>query len=436
MQDRQSHFKGKKVTLMGLGLLGRGIGDALFLAEQGAELIVTDLKSEAELASSIDALKKFSNITFHLGGHRLEDFRDRDFILKAAGVPQDSEFLVEARKNNIPIEMSTSLFAKFSPAMIVGITGTRGKSTVTQLVYEVLKNGYKKGNVFLGGNVRGVATLPFLPLTKEGDIAVLELDSWQLQGFGEAKISPHISIFTTFYPDHLNYYKNNLDLYLDDKANIFKHQTENDFLILGSQALDIVKAKYKHIQSTVLTPGPLPSDWNLYMPGEHNRYNAALAAEACKILEIDPEVTKKTIEAFRGVPGRLEFLKEIDGVKIYNDNNSTTPDATIAALKALSHNKNVVLIMGGSDKSINMTMLLNLLPQMCKSIFMLPGTGTDRIKSELEIIPNTHFVSSLHEAVTEARKTAVEKFCFSAQPLPRLDFFKMSTIEEINLLNL
>ena len=112
---------------MGLGLLGRGVGDAKFLASLGAQLIVTDLKTEQELADSLDQLKEFSNITYHLGGHQLEDFQNRDLIIKAAGVPLDSLYIAEAKKNNIPVRMSADLFMELSGVPTVGITGTRGK---------------------------------------------------------------------------------------------------------------------------------------------------------------------------------------------------------------------------------------------------------------------------------------------------------------------
>jgi UDP-N-acetylmuramoylalanine--D-glutamate ligase len=141
-----SYFKNKKITVMGLGLLGRGVGDVKFLAECGADLIVTDLKTEEELEPSLEKLEGLGNIKFVLGEHRFEDFRDRDFILKAAGVPLDSDFIEEARKNNVPVKMSASLFAKFSPSRIVGITGTRGKTTVSYLIYEILKKSGKKSH--------------------------------------------------------------------------------------------------------------------------------------------------------------------------------------------------------------------------------------------------------------------------------------------------
>src|SRR3989344_6487576 len=170
----KGYFRGKKITVLGLGLLGRGIGDIEFLAKQGASLIVTDQKSEKELKLSLAKLRRFKNIRYVLGKHQLEDFRDRDLILKAAGVPLDSLYVAEAKKQGIPVDISTALFALLTKAMVVGITGTRGKSTVTHLIYHTLKgalrrgSGHPKGRVFLGGNVKGVSTLALLPKTKKG----------------------------------------------------------------------------------------------------------------------------------------------------------------------------------------------------------------------------------------------------------------------------
>lgn len=204
-------FAGKKITLMGLGLLGRGIGDARFFAAAGAELIVTDFKTAEELAPSIAALKGFPNITYHLGGHQLADFENRDLIIRAPNAPLDSPFLAHARKVGISIEMDSSLFAKLAMASvtIVGITGTRGKTTTTHLIYEMARAAAletqsalqaktiaqkpREKNIWLGGNERDTATLPLIEKVHAGDIVVLELDSWQLQGFAEdrsARIFP------------------------------------------------------------------------------------------------------------------------------------------------------------------------------------------------------------------------------------------------------
>ena len=395
---------------MGLGLLGRGLGDVKFLAECDADLIVTDLKTPEQLESSLNELKDFKNIKFTLGEHKLEDFRDRDFILKAAGVPLDSVYIIEARKNNIPIEMSSSLFAKLVEGVkIVGITGTRGKSTVTHLIYEIIKNSGAK--VYLGGNVKGVATLPLIKEVVPGDIVVMELDSWQLQGFGENKISSNVSVFTTFLPDHLNYYKGDIDKYLDDKANIFKYQKEDDFLVIGSQTLDNLEKYLKNVKSkiAIVDAKNLPEDWKIKIPGEHNRYNISLAVEAVKALEISGEVIKKTVEEFKGVPGRLELVKEYKGIEIYNDTTATTPDAVIVGLKAFGEGERKInLIMGGSDKGLDMSNLINTLPKYVKMIALLPGTGTEKIKEKILEIKDVAIkeCANLDEAVQKSLENA------------------------------
>src|SRR3989344_5021103 len=212
----QNYFKGKKITQLGLGLLGRGVGDAMFLCESGAELLVTDLKDARALSPSMGKLKKYGGIEFILGGHRLKDFRNRDFILKAAGTPLDSPYINEAIKNGIPIEMDASLFLKLAPKgiTVIGVTGTRGKTTTSYLIYEILKQARKR--TFLAGNIKDKATSPLLKKVRAGDYVVLELDSWQLQGFGDAKISPHIAVFTTLLEDHKNYYKGAPEQYFED----------------------------------------------------------------------------------------------------------------------------------------------------------------------------------------------------------------------------
>ncbi len=377
-------FKGKKITVMGLGLLGRGVGDIAFLAQHGAYLTVTDLKTERELAPSIRKLSRLKNITYHLGEHRLEDFRNADLVIKVAGVPLDSLYITEARKHGIPIEMSTSLFARFSPATIIGITGTRGKSTVTHLIYEILKKVGKK--VYLGGNVKGIATLPLLRKIKNGDYIVLELDSWQLQGFGESKISPHIAVFTTFMEDHLNYYKGNMKTYLADKANIFLYQKREDFLVLGKSVSSFIRKKYgKKIKAHIISPAQISSKWKIPLLGKHNEDNISLAVAVADVLKIPKTITKKAVENFKGVSGRMELVRTYKGVHIYNDTTATTPHATLAALRALSRKKNIILIFGGADKNIDMKELLKDIPKYCKGLVLLPGTGTDRILPQLQV---------------------------------------------------
>ena len=426
--------EGKRITLMGLGLLGRGVGDAAFLAACGARVLVTDRKTSEELAPSLRRLKKYSTIRYALGGHKIQDFRNADMVIKAAGVPLDSPYIREARKHKVTVHMSTALFVKLLPpdVTVIGVTGTRGKTTTTNLIYEILKRHttynirHTKSRIFLGGNVRGVSTLAMLPKVKSGDFVILELDSWQLQGFADLKISPHIAVFTTFYPDHMNYYGGSMRKYFSDKASIFtNHETHNTkqkkegHLIVGEQAMSFVKKwEPKHARRAVVTRASTsPIDWTSKLLGEHNRYNIGCAIAAADALGIPRAITKKAVESFRGVPGRLELVREVRGVKIYNDTTATTPEATIAALRALgdppslklrrARKQNIVLIMGGADKGLDMRSLVREIPKYCKAVLLLAGSGTENFRFQISDFRfKDREAKSLREAVERARDAA------------------------------
>lgn len=415
--DFKEFFKDKKITVMGLGLLGRGLGYTKFLALCGADLIVTDLKTKKQLATSIKALKNFKNIKFVLGEHRLEDFKDRDMIIKSAGVPLDSIYIKEAQKNGIPVEMDVSLFAKCAPdTILVGVTGTRGKSMTTALIYEILKKNEKflKRRVYIGGNVRGVATLPILEKVKNGDILVCELDSWQLQGFGDAKISPHISVFTSFMPDHMNYYGSTtlttgkaMERYFADKANIFKYQKSGDVLIVRPHVEKIIS---KNIKSKLIVADVKNiTDYKFIVPGEHQRENLACAVEVAKQFNIPTNKIKQVVKNFKGLEGRLQYVKTVKGVKIYNDNNATTPEATIAGIRALVENKKegkIILIGGGADKNLDLNLYVNVVNACCKAIILIPGTGTKKLITNYKLRITNEIGKDLKDVVRRAIKHA------------------------------
>lgn len=406
----KKEFAGKKVTVMGLGLLGRGVGDAAFLAEAGAEVIVTDLKNEKELAESVSVLKEFKNVTFVLGEHRKEDFENCDYVLVAAGVPMGSVYLEYARLAGVLLKQSAAWFAEITKMPIIGITGTRGKSTVTHMIHHVLSEvtGEK---ILLGGNIRGVSNLQLLNEAKEDSLCVMELDSWQLQGFGWSETSPQIGVFTNFMEDHLNYYQRGgktkeeaMKLYFNDKANIFRYQDESGVFITTPEVFSLAKEiiGVSIGQEVVLVDDSvIPEDTLLSMPGEHNKLNAAIAYEALKAVSLSDDEIFSGLASFKGVQGRLEYLGERDGVKIYNDNNATTPQATIKGLQAVgnSDDKNIILIAGGADKNIDSTELAEEISRYCKKVFLLPGTGTDIIKEKIE--------GEVLENMEEAVKTAL-----------------------------
>lgn len=385
------YFKGKKVTVMGLGLLGRGVGDAAYIAESGAaEVIVTDLKTEEELKDSVEQLRDFDNVTFVLGEHRKEDFENRDVILVAAGVPADSEYVRHASEAGVPLKQSAALFAELSKIPIIGVTGTRGKSTVTQMIHHTLQFVTDE-EVLLGGNVRGVSNLQLLKKVNEYSLAVMELDSWQLQGFGWAEISPQIAVFTNFMEDHLNYYMKNkrskeeaMEAYFADKANIFKFQEPSGVFITTPAVFERAKQLPDVTlgQEVVLADASvIPEDAKLATPGEHTRLNAALAYEALKAVSLTEDEIFEGLASFPGVEGRLQLVKTTENnVRIYNDNNATEPNATIAALKALDEGKrNIILIAGGSDKQVDLAALAYEITQGCKQVILIPGTGTEKL---------------------------------------------------------
>ena len=428
MRDYKKQFKGKKITIMGLGLLGRGLGYTKFLAECGADLIVTDLKSKGQLATSIKALSKYPNIKFVLGEHRLQDFTNRDMIIKSAGVPLDSIYINEAKKNRIPVEMDVSLFAKCAPSVtIVGVTGTRGKSMTTMLIYEILKKNEKSLNkkIYLGGNIRGVATLPFLKKVKDGDILVCELDSWQLQGFGDAGISPHISVFTTFMKDHMNYYGSTklttneaMKRYFADKANIFKYQKKDDVLIIRPEMKKLISPRLYSGEGVggevfksklIIADKKDVADWKFAVPGEFQKENLACAVEVAKQFNIPISKIKLAVKNFKGVEGRLQYVKTIKGVKIYNDNNATTPQATVAGLEALTLHRQglrgkIILICGGNDKGIEVDLLVKAINKYCKNVIFIPGTETEKLVVSGNVLVHSINTKNLKEAVAQAMK--------------------------------
>lgn len=395
-------FRGKKITIMGLGLLGRGVGDAAFLSSCGADLIITDLKLSQELQPSLDALAGFPNISFVLGQHRLEDFRGRDLILKAAGVAQQSPYLVEARAQGIPVRMSADLFAEIADIPVIGVTGTRGKTTTTYMIHAALKAAGVR--VVLGGNIVGVSTLGLLRDVLDADVAVLELDSWQLQGFGAAGMSPKIAVFTTFFDDHQAYYRNDMQQYLSDKAQIFAHQLATDTVVIGRQAVPSVKAHYPEaVARAVHVSEDDVEAWTLSVPGKHNKYNAACALAAARAYGVSDEIIRRAIESFPGVPGRLELVREKDGIRVYNDTTAVIPEATCAGLEALA-SAPIHLIMGGSDKGNQTAALVEATRRYTKNAFLMPGSGSDGIAHQL---PDAIRCANVSDAIAAALSVAI-----------------------------
>ncbi len=369
----KTQFNGKKVLIVGLGLQGGGVGLAKFFVELGAKVKVTDKKTKEQLLQSIKRLNDF-NIGYSLGEHKLQDFLEADLIIKAPKMRWDDPFIVAAQKKGAQIEMETSFFASLCPAPIVGITGTRGKSTTTMMIYELLKKHSGK-TVHLAGNLPEKLAISLLSKIQPEDLVVLELSSWQLSGFHRKKISPHISVFTNFYPDHMDYYKTEEE-YLFDKKAIYLYQNSQDFLI-ANKNLELViekdnpRSQIKYISSAGF------SDDLLHLSGVHNLENAAAAFTVTKVLKLDRKKCIDTLAHFKRLPYRQEIVGEKDDIIFVNDTTSTTPTATIKALETFS-NYPIILILGGNSKHLPFHNLVNYLTKSNK-IVLLKGSFTDEI---------------------------------------------------------
>lgn len=374
MKDPYSYFRGKRVTVMGLGLLGRGLNDTLFLVRSGARVTVTDLKTEEQLAESLDKLRDLP-VTLKLGGHREEDFIETDMVLRNADVPRHSRFLGIAREHNVPVEMDESLFCKLFPGNVIGITGTRGKTTTSTLVHHILnEHGIP---VYLAGNIVGKATLPLLEIVEPGHVVVLELSSWQLQGFHDARLSPNISVFTNIYPDHLNRY-NGMEDYIADKKAIYQYQKDGDLCLFnGDREQTRALADEAPARVDFFSPRDVPRDWKVGLPGDHNLENVAAAMKPALELRVPLDTIRAAVESFPGVPHRLQKLGSINGVEFVNDSTSTTPTAGCAALQTLGSER-TLLIAGGSDKKLDLTPFAEAAVDT-KAVALLSGTATPEL---------------------------------------------------------
>lgn len=402
-------FKNKKVTVMGLGLHGGGIGVAKFFVQQGAKVLVTDPKTKKELKDSIDELKGYK-INYVLGKHRVRDFKNADLIIKNPAVPKDSKYLKIARKNKVPIETDIGLFFELCPSKkIIGITGTKGKSTAATLIAELLKTKYK---VVLAGNIRA-SVLEKLPKVTKDTIVVLELSSWQLEDLKEHKTclptsrkTPHIAVITNIMPDHLNRHKG-MQNYIEAKKLIFKFQKPKNFLILNRDDKIVREFGKEAKAKTIFYSKKRAVKYSKYikLAGEHNLNNISAAITVAKIFKILDSTIKKTLKNFKGIEGRLEFVKEIKGVKYYNDTTATTPEATIAALKSFPTGK-IILIAGGTDKNLNFKELARVILKKVKVLILLPGTATKKLLKEIKIQNTIIKVNNMKSAVQKASKGA------------------------------
>jgi UDP-N-acetylmuramoylalanine--D-glutamate ligase len=377
---------GKRVLIMGLGLHGSGIASARYASQQGAKVRVTDLRSAEILAPSIATLAGLS-IEYILGEHRDEDFLWAEIVMHVPGVRRNSPYLQVARENGAQIEQEIALFFEACPGKIIGVTGTRGKTTTTTLIYHILRdNGMP---TVIGGNVSGVETLSLLPTLSPETLVVLELSSWQLEGLAPHEMSPSVSVMTNVYPDHLDTY-HGMKEYAEAKANIFRYQSETDLAIfnydnlwtrrLGEEAkaetwyTSLERCGSFERQSTHAFPFLFSET---PMIGKHNLENILLATTTAKLLGIPDEVIGNTVRNFRGVAQRLEEIAVVRGIRYINDTTSTTPVAGRVALNAFD--APIVLVAGGNTKYLPLDDWPETIVNRCRDVVLLEGTGTHEL---------------------------------------------------------
>jgi UDP-N-acetylmuramoylalanine--D-glutamate ligase len=422
-------YKNQKVLIAGLGSYkqGSGISAAKFFARQGAIVKVTDLKTRAQLKESIKELKDFK-IEYILGKHRISDFKDADIVVKNPGMRRNSKYLAAARRAGVSVESDISIFFKHCPAKIIGVTGTRGKSTTAALLADILD---RKNKTFLGGNIK-ISPLNFLAEIKGDDWVVVELSSWMLEDLEDRGYSPHIGIITNVMRDHLNTYPS-YKAYQRAKAMIFKHQQKNDYIILNrdnkitrkmgksvpSQRFWFSFKEFKEENGSMIKSEKMIFRQNgrvwrvadkkdLLLPGRHNLANALAAMAAAKILRVACAKVRQGFREFKGLDSRQELIKTKKGVKYYNDTTATTPDAGLAALKTLSSGKNIILIAGGADKKLVYNDWAKAVKKYCKEIILLEGAATKKMIKEMKkskIKPNM-VVDSMPRAVKAASRLA------------------------------
>ncbi len=255
--------------------------------------------------------------------------------------------------------------------------------------------------MLLAGNIR-TSALEELPKIHKNTIIILELSSWQLEDLKPHKISPHIAVITNIMQDHLNRYKGMRE-YIKAKKLIFKFQNPNDILILNHDD-KIVRKFNKEAKSKIIFYSKNKKFKNIKLPGEHNLSNISAAVAVAKLFRIPENRIQDTLKKFKGIEGRLEFIKESKGVKYYNDTTATTPEATVSALESFSLG-HIILIAGGTDKNLNFKELVRTIIQKVKLLILLPGTATKKIeKASLQLA--THKTKSMNAAVKFASQNA------------------------------
>jgi UDP-N-acetylmuramoylalanine--D-glutamate ligase len=427
-------FHGKRITVMGLGLHGGGLGVAKWLLRAGAKLTITDLKSRIELDKSIVALnKEYATLRekradrlkvwqprYVLGQHAERDFNTADLVIRNPAVRRNNKYLLLAERRGIPVETEAALFLLLCPFSATVITGTKGKSTVTALLGEIVRR--HDSRAVIGGNIR-ISPFDFLDrllrVAEKGGRpipVILELSSWQIEGLEHHRFSPHISIITNLLEDHLNSYSGMAD-YARAKSLIFAYQTAADWSIINFDdqlvcsmmngiglknasfqgqrfpfSLRVLRGRGCFVRRGKIILRDAGRDHeilslsDLRLKGEHNVPNVLAACATAYIMGVPVKSIAAAVRNFRGIEGRMQEIATVRGVKYINDTTATMPDAAIASLKAFSagRGKRIVLIAGGAQKSLHYKDWAQAVKKYAKAVILLEGTETPTLERELQ----------------------------------------------------
>lgn len=397
---------GRRVTVMGLGRFGGGVGAVRFLSSRKARVTVTDLLGADELADPLARIADCAVETYHLGGHIESDFVDTDLVVVNPAVPLSSPFLERARDAGVRLTSEIALFWRFHPGRTLAVTGSNGKSTTTAMAHAMLRAAGLSCR--LGGNI-GHSLLPEVDEIAPHEWAVLELSSFQLEHLDRLPASPNVAVVTNFSPNHLDWH-GCLAAYRRAKQAILRWQSPEDAAVLNQDDADvsdwatfgrtlwfgshdlfaeregIFERGADHVLRVNGREERFPlRDW-VPLPGRHNLQNAMAAACAAMVAGADLDSVRRGLEAYRPLPHRLQRVAHIAGRTFYNDSLATTPESTMVALEAVPGP--IVLLVGGYDKEIDLAPLAEAIARRVKAAALM-GQTADALGCLLESNPES-----------------------------------------------
>src|SRR5512143_440438 len=378
-----------------LGLARQGLAVTRWLVEQGAQVTVSNAKPEADLQGPIDTLRDL-DVTFVLGGHPLSLLDDCDVLCLSGGVPIDLPIVIEAQRRGVPLTNDAQLFVERCPAPIIGITGSAGKTTTTTLTGEIFKAAHH--TTWVGGNI-GNPLIGDLAEIVPTDRVVLELSSFQLDVM---TVSPQIAAVLNVTPNHLDRHPS-MEAYIEAKRHILDYQSFDDIAVLGydneiTRALSGRANGYVRFFSREKIVGRgafLKGDriivvqnreeevcrlGDIVLPGDHNVLNVLAACAMTSALGVDVEPMAQAIREFKGVAHRLQLVRDVNGVKYYDDSIATAPERLMAGVKAF--NESIVLLAGGRDKHLPWEEAAQLIVERVSHVVLF-GEMTELVKSHI-----------------------------------------------------